>query len=91
MFFAHLFKKSTSLAPHPWLVRERIGVAKRLLYETQQPVSEIALAFGFAGQSQFTRAYKRLIAETPGEVRRARTSEDDEQRGGLGSCSHGDA
>jgi AraC family transcriptional regulator len=91
MFFSHLLKKSTDLAPHQWLVHERIGVAKKLLYETQQPMSEIALACGFAGQSHFTRTYKRLIGESPGAVRRAMTSENDEQRGGLGSCSHGDA
>jgi AraC family transcriptional regulator len=91
MFFSHLLKKSTGLAPHQWLVHERMGVAKRLLYETQQLMSEIALACGFAGQSHFTRTYKRLIGESPGAVRRARTSEDDEQRGGLGSCSHRDA
>jgi len=91
MFSKHLLKKSTGLALHQWLVHERIGVAKRSLYETQRPVSEIALACGFAGQSNFTRTYKRLIGKSPGAVRRARTSEDEEQRGGLGSCSHGDA
>jgi AraC family transcriptional regulator len=69
--FSRLFKKTTGLAPHQWLLKHRIGTAKAMLHETQQPISEIALACGFSDQSHFTRMYTRLNGESPGTTRRA--------------------
>ena len=35
-----------------------------------RPIAEVAQAFGFADQAHLQRAFKRLVAATPGEYRR---------------------
>ncbi len=62
--FCHLFKHSTGMSPHRWLVNARIEHAKALL-KTSQPLRSIALACGFCDQSHLTRAFRRATGMTP--------------------------
>ena len=48
--FARLFKDSTGLSPHQYVIRERVGKAKGLLLETQMPLGGVARACGFASR-----------------------------------------
>ncbi len=68
--FSRAFKQSTGLAPHQWLQRRRIEVAQVLLSSSQMPLSDVALASGFADQSHFTRAFTRAVGISPGSWRR---------------------
>jgi AraC-like DNA-binding protein len=52
--------------------RRRVEQAAWLLRETATPAAEIALIAGFYDQSHMTRAFRRLLGRTPGEVRRDR-------------------
>jgi AraC family transcriptional regulator len=53
-------------------VRElRIAHACRQIAQTDAPLVEIALAAGFADQSQFTRVFKRVVGVTPARFRSA--------------------
>jgi AraC family transcriptional regulator len=52
--------------------RLRIERACRDLSRTQRPLVEIALALGFADQSSFTKAFRRLTGLAPSEFRRLR-------------------
>ena len=46
-------------------------MAKKMLEETELPISEIALRSGFSSQSHFTTAFRRLAGATPKAFRAA--------------------
>jgi AraC family transcriptional regulator len=68
--FARAFRRSTGLAPHAWLQRHRVDLAKDLLRRREQPLAEIALACGFANQNHFTRVFTTRVGLSPGVWRR---------------------
>ncbi|MDT7815131.1 MAG: AraC family transcriptional regulator [Acidobacteriaceae bacterium] len=63
------FKASTGVAPYTWALQFRIQKAKELLKDRDQPIAATALDVGFADQSHFTKAFRRLAGITPGEWR----------------------
>jgi AraC family transcriptional regulator len=64
--FARLFKNSTSLPPHQYVIARRVERAKALLRDRDRlPLAEVAAEVGFADQSHFTRHFKRLVGVTP--------------------------
>jgi AraC family transcriptional regulator len=63
--FTRLFKRSTGLSPMAYVERSRIQRARDLLKMADLPLSEIALAVGFADQSHFTRRFHRHVGCTP--------------------------
>jgi AraC family transcriptional regulator len=64
--FARLFKNSTGLPPHQYVIARRVERAKELLRERDRPpLAEVATEVGFADQSHFTRHFKRLVGVTP--------------------------
>jgi AraC-like DNA-binding protein len=69
-YFARAFKQTTGEAPHRWLMRRRVETAKRMLLQSDLPLSEIALAVGFADQSHLTKVFSRAVGATPGAWRR---------------------
>jgi AraC family transcriptional regulator len=68
--FGRAFKASTGLSPHQWQLNARIAKAQELLLSGALPLSEIALATGFAEQSHFTRVFKNVTGASPGAWRR---------------------
>jgi transcriptional regulator of acetoin/glycerol metabolism/AraC-like DNA-binding protein len=69
--FARQFKHSEGITPHYYLVSRRVARAKELLEGTHLPLSEIALAVGFADQSHLTRHFRQIAHTTPGRFRRS--------------------
>jgi len=69
-YFARAFKQTTGEAPHRWLMRRRVETAKRMLLQSDLPLSEIALAVGFADQSHLTKVFSKTVGATPGAWRR---------------------
>jgi AraC family transcriptional regulator len=67
--FARLFKQSTGLSPHQYVVRERVERSKGLLRGTDLSVGEVALAVGFANQSHFARRFRQLTGVAPSAFR----------------------
>jgi len=68
--FSRAFRISTGLPPHQWLLHQRVAKAKRLLSDRSLPLSEIAIAAGFANQSHFTRVFSSIVGTSPGAWRR---------------------
>lgn len=66
--FAHLFKESTGLAPHQFVIRCRVERAKELLIHSPLSIADIAAEVGFANQSHLTRHFKRIVGVTPREA-----------------------
>lgn len=68
--FSRLFKASTGLSPHRYVIQRRVERASGLLVGTDLPLHEIAEAAGFADQSHMGRHLKRLLGVTPLRLRR---------------------
>ena len=68
--FARLFKRSTGLPPHRFLVRCRIDEARALLAARTASIAEISRSVGFRTSSHFTTTFRRIAGVTPGAYRR---------------------
>jgi AraC family transcriptional regulator len=68
--FSRAFKQSLGMTPTNYIAARRIERAKRLMQETDFPISEIALRSGFSSQSHFTTSFRRLAGVTPRSFRK---------------------
>jgi AraC-like DNA-binding protein len=64
-YFARSFRKSVGLAPHAYVMRQRLLRAQELLAGTEGPLADIALATGFADQSHFCRRFHEMTGVPP--------------------------
>lgn len=62
---ARLFKRSTGLSPHQFLIRLRVDHARRMLQSEMRSISDVATRSGFADQSHLNRHLKRIYGVTP--------------------------
>jgi len=65
MHFAALFRRTTGLRPHEYVVLQRIARSQQLLCDSQTAIVEIALSVGFQSQAHFTTIFKRVVGTTP--------------------------
>jgi AraC family transcriptional regulator len=68
--FCRAFKESTGLSPHAWLRQQRLEQAMNMLRDTDAPIASVAADLGYASQTAFTAAFKKLTGETPSDWRR---------------------
>ena len=67
--FAREFKVTTGKAPHEYVLLRRLDLARRLLRQTSDSLSDIALRCGFSDASHLVRAFRRRFGVTPGRWR----------------------
>jgi len=72
-YFVRAFKRSMGVTPHVYLMRQRVERTKHLLSGTEMPLSEIALATGFADQSHFARRFRQHVGMSPRDYRWSRS------------------
>ena len=65
-----LFKQSTGMPVHKYVIHARLQYALDLIVGTTLPLSEIALRAGFANQSHLARCFRPVYSVTPAELRR---------------------
>ncbi len=63
--FARLFKQTTGLPPHQFVIHQRVERAKRLIGDGRLSLAQIAIEVGFSDQSQLNRHFKRHVGVTP--------------------------
>nr|WP_058998923.1 helix-turn-helix transcriptional regulator [Leptolyngbya sp. NIES-2104] len=63
--FSRLFKQSTGLSPHQYVIRCRVERAKQLLLKGEMTIAEVAATVGFYDQSHFAHYFRRLMGVTP--------------------------
>jgi AraC family transcriptional regulator len=68
--FCRAFKESTGLSPHAWLRQHRLERAMTMLRDPNASVVSVAAALGYASQTAFAAAFRRLTGETPSHWRR---------------------
>jgi AraC family transcriptional regulator len=68
-YFSRLFKQSTGLTPHQYLIKCRIEQAKQLLKTTNLSIATVATQVGFVDQSHLTRHFKRHLGVSPSQFR----------------------
>jgi AraC family transcriptional regulator len=68
--FCRAFKESTGLSPHAWLRQHRLEQAMNMLRDTDESVVSVAAALGYASQTAFAAAFRKLTGETPSDWRR---------------------
>ena len=69
--FSRLFRTTTGVSPHRYVVQRRLAHARDLLSGTDVPLAEVALRCGFADQSHLTRLVREHLGCTPAELRTA--------------------
>ena len=70
--FCRAFKCTYGVPPRDYVLRRRIEVAQALMLTTSEPLSSIAFSCGMYDQAHFTRAFHRVVGETPYTWRRTR-------------------
>ncbi|BAU12396.1 transcriptional regulator, AraC family [Leptolyngbya sp. NIES-3755] len=64
-YFARLFKQSTGMSPHQFVIQQRVERAKSLLLAGQDSIADIAQQVGFANQAHLNVHIKRSFGVTP--------------------------
>src|SRR6266566_7603289 len=65
------FRKASGMPVHQYLIRRRVERAALLLREGKHPISQIAIAVGFAHQSHLAMHMRRLLGVSPAAVLRS--------------------
>ncbi|WP_244067954.1 AraC family transcriptional regulator [Bradyrhizobium sp. Ce-3] len=68
--FCRAFKESTGLSPHAWLRKYRLEQAMNMLHDTDASIVSVAAELGYASQTAFAAAFRKLTGETPSDWRR---------------------
>jgi AraC family transcriptional regulator len=66
--FKVLFRRSTGLSPHRYVVERRVERARQLLLKRNQSMGDVALEAGFAHSSHMVRCFRRVLGITPVDV-----------------------
>ena len=68
--FSHLFKETTGVSPHRYLLDIRIDRACELLRETDLSVAQICGEIGIGDQNYFSRVFKKMRGCSPSAYRK---------------------
>ncbi len=71
--FGHLFKSITGITPVDYIETVRLSNAQKMLKETKQPITEIAIDCGYDNISYFIHRFKLKTGTTPGKYRSIHT------------------
>lgn len=67
-YFSQLFKQSTGITPHQYVIRRRVERARELLVKGEMAIVEIACQVGFSSQSHLNFHIKRVLGVTPRDI-----------------------
>jgi len=70
--FSRLFTRTFGLTPHAFVVRRRLELATRLMLESTESLTDIALCCGFSDQAHLCKHFRRSMGVSPAAWRRAR-------------------
>lgn len=68
-YFGDLIKKETGQSAKEYLQHKTMEVAKKIMFESDKTINEVALELGFKYPQHFTRLFKQQTGLTPNEFR----------------------
>jgi AraC family transcriptional regulator len=69
--FSHAFRHTLGVAPHKWLIKQRVELSKEKLRDDGLSLSDVSTECGFRDQSHLTRVFTQTVGVSPGAWRRA--------------------
>ncbi|MEQ8966885.1 MAG: GlxA family transcriptional regulator [Azospirillaceae bacterium] len=66
-----LFRKHLGRAPAQYYLELRLDRSRHLLYQSDMPIVDVALACGFVSPSHFSKCYRDLYGRSPRDERKA--------------------
>ncbi|MEH2562323.1 helix-turn-helix domain-containing protein [Bradyrhizobium sp. AZCC 2289] len=69
-YFSHAFRRTLGMAPHQWLIEQRVALSKEKLRDDGLSLSDVAAECGFSDQSHLARAFRQTVGVSPGAWRR---------------------
>ena len=70
IYFHNIFTESIGISPHQYLINCRIENAKKLLWNTNIPICDVAEKAGFGCQQYLNKVFKRETDMTPAAYRK---------------------
>ncbi len=70
--FSRSFKQATGLAPHQYVIRQRLEHAKQLLLTTSLSIAEVAATSGFYDQGHLARHMRRYFGISPKDIKESK-------------------
>lgn len=70
VYFSYLFKKNMGMNMTDYITEYRMEIAKKLLFETEMSIYEVASTVGFQDQRYFSKRFKHIVGKTPTEYRK---------------------
>lgn len=70
-YFHTVFTAAVGCSPHEYLVKCRIDEAKKMLWDSENQMKEIAVSCGFGCQQYFNKVFKRQTGMTPLEYKKS--------------------
>ena len=68
-YFGDLIKKETGTTAKEYIQNKTMDVAKRVVFESNKSINEIAFELGFKYPQHFTRLFKQRVGVSPNEFR----------------------
>jgi len=65
IYFHNIFTESAGMSPHQYLISCRIEAAKKLLWNSDIPISVVAEKSGFGCQQYLNKVFKKETGQTP--------------------------
>jgi AraC family transcriptional regulator len=69
--FSHAFRRTLGVAPHKWLIEQRVELSKEKLRDDGLSLADVAAECGFSDQSHLARIFRQTVGVSPGAWRRA--------------------
>jgi len=68
--FTRAFKATTGFSPYVYFTIRRMELAKRLMQDPKQSITEVAIKVGYSNPSKFSAAFRRVCGIAPNAWRR---------------------
>jgi len=69
-YFSRAFKRTFEKSPHAFIMCRRVERARQQMLTSREPLSQIAVACGFADQAHLARIFRREMGSAPSQWRR---------------------
>ncbi|MNE89876.1 HTH-type transcriptional regulator YesS [compost metagenome] len=70
-YLSHLFTKISGIPLKQYILQQKMELAKFLLSDTNQNISEVSLQLGYKDCHNFTKSFKKIVGLTPTDFRNA--------------------